>query len=167
MIIYDQHKTAHFGYPYGTVITARIQEILDAMDERRKRDGIDSEYIFPHGPNEHGLDRWKNQPLHPQAIENCLRRCLAQIDAIETKDATVHGMRTSFSTWACDVHDYDRDLAMVTIGHHINRPEADRIYLRNLRQLKKRHAMMTAWGEYCRSHIRISQRDKVVNLYPR
>jgi hypothetical protein len=160
MIIYNDHKTARFGYPYGSVITPQIQEILDEMDERRKRDGLDSPYVFAHGLTEHGLDRFKNQAHNPHGVEKCLRRCLAQIDAIETKNATVHGMRTSFSTWACDVNDYDRDLAMVTIGHHINRPEAGRIYLRNVKKLSKRHEMMTAWGGYSRSQIRVPQQDK-------
>jgi integrase len=167
MIIYAKHKTARFGYPYGSVITQHIQDILDAMAERRKRDGIDSEYVFAHGPSETGLDRWKNQPLHNQAIEACLRRCIAQIDAIETKDATVHGMRTSFATWACDINEYSRDLAMVTIGHHIKAPEADKVYLRNMKKLRQRHTMMTEWGEYCLSQCKRPREGNIIQLHSR
>jgi hypothetical protein len=167
MIIFDNHKTKRFGYTYGTVITPHIQAILDDMKERRERLNIDSPYVFPHGPVTHGLDRWLNQPSNPNTIEKCLRRCLAQIECIETKDATVHGMRTAFTTWACDMHEYDKDLAMITIGHTLKRPDADIIYLRNVRKLHQRHAMGTDWGDYCLSQVKQPQPqdDKIVKLH--
>ena len=164
MIIFDNHKTKHYGYTYGTVITPHIQAILDDMQERRERLNIDSPYVFAHGPVIHGLDRWLNQPSNPNTIEKCLRRCLAQIECIETKDATVHGMRTAFTTWACDINEYDKDMAMITIGHTLKRPDADIIYLRNVKKLHQRHTMMTAWGEYCLSQVKQPQEDKVVKL---
>jgi hypothetical protein len=168
MIIYQKHKTAaRFGYPYGTVITEHIQEILDEMDERRERNGIDSPYVFAHGPSPHGIDTNKNDPPNSEGVRNCLRRCLAQIDAIETKNATIHGFRTSFTTWACDVEEYDRELAMVSIGHHLQAPGADAIYLRNVRKLRRRHEMMTAWGNYVRSLVAMPQDRKVVKFRKR
>jgi len=178
MIIYEKHKTSRFGYTYGTVITPQIQRILDEMAARRERDGITGPYVFAHGPTEHGLDRYINRPTGAYPIEACLRRCLAQIDAIETKDATMHGMRTTFGTWATDLHDYDHDMAMVTIGHRLDRPDADRIYLRNWKKLQQRHAMGTEWGKYCFSQCKLpelpqqdneltklpQQDNKIVNL---
>jgi Arm DNA-binding domain len=167
MIIWHKHKTKRFGYTYGTVITRHIQAILDAMKERREREKIDSDYVFAHGPVTYGLNRWINQPSNPNTMEACLRRCIAQIDCIETKDATVHGMRTAFTTWACDMHEYQQDLAMVTIGHHIKGSDADLVYLRNVKKLRQRHKMMTEWGEYCLSQCKLPQPSNVVRLHSR
>ena len=165
MIIYEKHKTKRYGYTYGTVITPHIQAILDAMKKRHECQKLDSPYVFAHGPVFHGVNHWLNQPSNPNTMERCLRRCLAQIDCIETKDATMHGMRTAFGTWACDIHDYDRDMAMITIGHKLKRPDADIIYLRNVKKLRQRYDMMTAWGDFCLSHVKQQQEDKVVKLF--
>jgi hypothetical protein len=73
-------------------------------------------------------------------------------------------MRTAFTTWACDINEYDKDMAMITIGHTLKRPNADIIYLRNVKKLHQRHTMMTAWGEYCLSQVKQPQEDKVVKL---
>jgi integrase len=159
VILWDKHKNDRFGYKSGTVIIDEIRAILDVMDERRRRERIESDYVFPHGPTKVGMDRWLNQPTNPKTMEQRLRRYLAQNEAITTKDATVHGMRTAFSTWAVDVREYDRDLAMITIGHKIKGTEADLIYLRNVRKLSKRHEMMTEWAKFCRSQIKVAQQQ--------
>jgi hypothetical protein len=51
MIIYDEHKTKHYGYSYGSIITPRMAAIFDAMSERREQLGLKSPYVFPHGPD--------------------------------------------------------------------------------------------------------------------
>jgi integrase len=168
VILWHKHKTEHHGYKCGTVITPRIQTILDRMWERRKQLGLKSPYVFPHGPVTHGCNRWLDRRCNGAVIRNLLNRCAAQIDCIETKHATVHGLRTTFTTWACDIHDYDQDLAMITIGHKIKGSDADQVYLRNTRKLRKRYEMMLAWGDDCYSQVKQPKpkRDnKVVPLF--
>jgi hypothetical protein len=96
-----------------------------------------------------------------------LRRSVEQIDSIETKNATVHGMRTAFTTWAVDVKEYPTDVAMVTIGHKMKGSDADIVYLRNVKKLRKRHEMMTEWGDYVLSLVPKQdkkQDEKIVKL---
>jgi hypothetical protein len=159
VIIWDKHKTNRFGYTYGTIITPHIQFILDAAKARLVRLGlVGNPYVFPHGPVPHGVSHWLNQPTNPNTMEKTLRRCLAQIDCIATKDATNHGMRTTFTTWACELNDYDIDIAMITIGHKLpGRSDADLSYLRNVKKLRKRYDMMNAWGDYCYSQCTLPQ----------
>src|SRR5262249_45302292 len=111
VIIWDRHKTHRFGYTYGTIITPRIQSILDSPRARLARlNLVSSPYVFPHGPTPHGVSNWYKQPTNPNTMERMLRRCLSQIDSISTKDATNHGMRTTFTTWACELNNYDTDM---------------------------------------------------------
>jgi integrase len=180
MIIWNKHKTRRFGYIFGTVITSHIQRIFDDMRERCRRFGLPAEgdaYVFPHGPTKVGEDRWFGRRVGPGTMEQFLQRQLAQIKAIETKNATNHGFRTTFTTWACDTNDYQEKLAMVTIGHTFGNQateegvfrSADAVYLRNAEKLKKRWEMMTKWGDYVYSQIKRDQHKdrKVVPIRPR
>jgi hypothetical protein len=163
MIIWQKHKTARFGYPYGTVITPHIQRILDDMRERLQRlDLVGNKYVFPHGPAPHGENHWTGEHPRGAVINERLRQYLNQIECIETKSATAHGLRTTFETWATNLHSYDRDMAMATIGHHLKAPNADIIYLRNWAKLRERYLMMSNWGIFCCSlcpQLKLSQRE--------
>ena len=61
-------------------------------------------------------------------------------------DATPHGFRSTFRTWAAEATDYPREIAEKSLAHTI--PSAvERAYLRGLR-LEKRAALMTDWARY-------------------
>ena len=59
---------------------------------------------------------------------------------------TIHGLRTSFSTWAQEQTVYEEGLIKAAIDHVIG-TEADRAYLRS-KLVEKRREMMQAWADY-------------------
>ncbi|WP_170303694.1 tyrosine-type recombinase/integrase [Reyranella soli] len=60
-------------------------------------------------------------------------------------DATVHGMRASFRSWAAD-HGYARELAEAALAHVV--PGVEASYQRS-DLLDARRAMMQAWSDFC------------------
>ena len=61
---------------------------------------------------------------------------------------TLHGLRTSFSTWAQDLTEYPEGLIKAAIDH-VNLTEADRAYLRS-KMVDKRRELMQDWADYIR-----------------
>ena len=61
-------------------------------------------------------------------------------------EPTIHGLRTSFSTWAQELTEYPAALIKAAIDH-VDLSEADRAYLRS-NMVEKRRAMMQEWADY-------------------
>ena len=61
---------------------------------------------------------------------------------------TVHGLRTSFRTWAAEATDYPREVAEAALGHAVG-GRTEVAYLRGAKlMLAKRQRMMAAWGAF-------------------
>ena len=75
---------------------------------------------------------------------------------------TVHGLRTSFATWAQDETEYEEGLIKAAIDH-VNGSEADRAYLRS-RMVDKRRAMMQDWADYLDSERLVSQARQITEM---
>ncbi len=61
-------------------------------------------------------------------------------------EATVHGMRSSFSTWANEQTNYDRSLIEASLAHTVG-GQVENTY-RRTSWLNKRHLLMNAWNDF-------------------
>lgn len=80
------------------------------------------------------------RPLSSMAMAMVLRR-------LERTDITVHGFRSSFRDWAGEETDFPRDVAETALAH-TNQNKVEAAYRRG-DAIEKRHAMMSAWAEFC------------------
>jgi integrase len=72
---------------------------------------------------------------------------LKLIRKLRGDDSTVHGLRSSFRTWAAEKTDYPSEIAEASLAHLVG-DEVQRAYLRTT-FLDKRAALMTDWAEHC------------------
>ena len=161
----DRHKSGHHSdRQYNVVITDGVAEILDAMRTRRQRERLDSEYVFVQGSAPMGINARLNQPTGPSPVNAYLERALEWIGDTGNKNASVHGFRTTFPTWACDLNDYPYELVKATLGHAVGRQQVDAAYFRNVKYLDQRRKMMAHWERHCLSFCDKPQQEKVVPL---
>jgi integrase len=66
---------------------------------------------------------------------------------MKRRDITVHGFRTSFSSWANENH-FPEDAIEISLDHEIG-AKIRRLYARDAEHKELRHRLMEAWGEYC------------------
>jgi integrase len=62
-------------------------------------------------------------------------------------DTTVHGLRSSFRTWAAERTSYPRDIAERALAHKVG-SKVEQAYERT-DLLEKRARLMQDWGRYC------------------
>ncbi len=68
--------------------------------------------------------------------------------AAQTKEVTVHGLRSTFRDWTSDTNVCSRDVAEMALAHAIeNKVEAA---YRRSDLLEQRHPLMETWATYCR-----------------
>jgi len=65
------------------------------------------------------------------------------------RDATVHGFRTAFRTWAGEETKHDRDAAELSLSHVVA-GWVEAAYQRGV-MLDKRRALMEDWSTFCLS----------------
>src|SRR5262249_52108189 len=63
------------------------------------------------------------------------------------RDATGHGFRSTFSTWARETTNFPREIVEAALGHVIG-DAADRAYART-DLFERRRALMMQWSGYC------------------
>ena len=69
------------------------------------------------------------------------------LDKMEVGDATLHGFRSSFRTWAAETTSIPREICEAALAHKVtNRVEA--AYQRS-DVIQKRAQLMTMWADYC------------------
>lgn len=118
---------------YTIPYSRRAREILDEMH------GLDATYVFP------GSKRRKDgssRPISTGAMSAVLKR-------MGIKNATVHGFRATFRTWAADKTFHPRDVCEASLAHTI----ADKVEAAYNRAelLEKRNALLQDWADYCMS----------------
>lgn len=92
-----------------------------------------SEYVFP------------NDVTGARLSENAM---LAVIERMGRKgDATTHGFRSTFRTWAQEQTNFPWELAEMSLGHKVG-SKVERAYARG-DAFKKRVAIMQAWSNFC------------------
>jgi integrase len=102
-------------------------DLMERMDAIRQ-----SDYVFP------GTRTGK--ALSDTALLDVLAR-------MGHKDITVHGFRSTFSTWAAERTNYPREVREAALGHALgNKVEAT--YQRG-DLFEKRRRLMAEWAKYC------------------
>ncbi len=85
---------------------------------------------------------WKvGRPLSATALLEVLAR--------QERDATLHGMRAAFRTWAAEATEFPRELAEVSLAHRVG-DETEQAYQRSS-LLDRRRALLAEWGAFCTS----------------
>lgn len=110
------------GAEHRVALSTEAVKLLKSMDRT-------SDLVFP-GP------RGK---LSNMAMLQCLR-------GLRDDDATVHGFRATFSTWARDETDYPRELIEASLAHAVGNA-VEQAYNRS-DYLAKRRSLMDAWAAY-------------------
>lgn len=105
-------------------LTARAMDILQIAKSKFGNDGL----VFPGA--KHG------RPLSDMTLTKLVKAL--------GYDATVHGFRSSFRTWAQEKTDYPRELAEVAISHKVG-DAVEQAYARS-DMFKKRRKMMESWS---------------------
>ena len=108
-----------------------------------------SEFVFPN-------DR-TGKPFLKNALLQLIKRMGRKADA------TPHGFRSAFRTWAAEQTNFPWDLAELTLGHVVG-TAVERAYLRG-DALQKRFAIMRAWSEFCNRPV--GEKSKVLPMQGR
>jgi integrase len=136
-------------------------EILDLLNAQRKRDKIDSEYVFANYRTANSTSARIGQPVDRATISNLLARLLRRINDDQPLSrgdisGTLHGMRTCFRSWLDDQRDEnghprfsesDMERAIAHIRGH-GETEVSRLYSRQSKQVVPLIPIFDAWGEY-------------------
>ena len=143
------HKTLKkTKQPYVIPLSEPAMAILTTMRERQAARGT-SDFVFVHGPR---VDtRPSRLPLPSHAGKRMHGPALVAFlqDTLGRPDLTVHGFRTTFSTWAHE-HDFPGKDIEKALGHIVGdgESEMERRYNR-AKRLEPRRLLMDAWAEYC------------------
>jgi integrase len=84
----------------------------------------------------------RGQPLSDMTLLKAIR-------VIRGKTATVHGLRSSFSTWAAEKTDYPREVVEAALAHQI--ADAVEAAYKRTTFFEKRASLMADWAAFCRS----------------
>jgi integrase len=117
--------------------------ILEEMKAAQKAEGIVSDFVFAQSKNR--LNARIGKPMNDGKVRDYLARFF------DPNEATVHGFRTTFSSWATDQRGFDpRDIERA-LGHIVGDGETAtaRIYNRYAKRREPLREMMEAWAEHC------------------
>ncbi|WVT73346.1 integrase arm-type DNA-binding domain-containing protein [Sinorhizobium chiapasense] len=118
------------GREHRVPLSDRAVEIVKAQLQRATGD-----LVFE-GGNE-------GRPISDTAMTKSLRA------ASPDKDATLHGLRSSFRDWCGDHTEHPREVAEAALAHVLS-DKTEAAYRRS-DALEKRRKLMNDWGEYCQS----------------
>ena len=113
------------------------QRTLQAV---QKADGIVSEYVFAQR-NDAYLNSRTGRPPSDTTVRKHLERL------VNPKGATIHGFRSTFSSWAND-QNFPREAVEMALGHVIGN-QVERIYARDAKRIEQRRQLMEAWAQFC------------------
>jgi len=120
-------NTLEADIPLTDTVLAILREI--------KEIGLDNKLVFP------GLKRG-------QTCSNNTMLKLLKVDM--GRNATVHGFRSCFRTWAAERTTFAREVVEAALAHVVGN-ETERAYQRG-DLFDKRRRLMTAWADYCAQH---------------
>jgi integrase len=125
--------------------------ILKGMQVIQSEDGIESNFVFLHAEPR---DKREQARRIAQGGRQLTGKVVSHGGIIfflqkrmGRKDLTVHGFRSTFSSWANDTGFQREDIEMAL--DHLVGNRVERIYARDAQRLESRKRLMHAWGEYC------------------
>jgi integrase len=132
-------KTAHV-----IPLSEPAMAILEEMQRQQAADGTAGEYVFVRrrSPYIHaGVRSTAGSRVSIGAAYQLLR------ERLERPDLSVHGFRTTFSSWAKQ-NGYAHDVREMALDH-VTGNKVERIYSRDADLLEPRRQLMEAWAAYC------------------
>ena len=81
----------------------------------------------------------RGEPMSDATMLKCLR-------SVRDDDATVHGLRASFRTWAAECTDAPREVAEAALAHRVG-DDVERAYARTT-FFDRRRALMDDWAKF-------------------
>ena len=114
------------GKEHAVPLSTAAIRVLKAMAAVRQ-----SDFVFP------GFRQ--GQPIRPDAVRELLKRLAAS-------DVTVHGLRSTFRTWAGEATAFAQDICEAALAH--SQGKLVETYQRG-DLFEKRRRLMDAWADYC------------------
>ena len=119
------------GDAHSVPLCVRALDILAKARKRARKTPTPDTFVFPGGR--------PRQPFSAMTFPATLRR-------MGVEDATAHGFRTSFRTWASEVAHAEFEVAEACLGHRIGNA-VSRAYNRTT-LLERRRPLMDAWADH-------------------
>ena len=119
------------GREFRVPLSDAAAGVLRAMEPHRGRSGL----VFPSS---------RDRVLSPSTLVKALQ-------AATGTDASVHGFRSSFRTWAAEKANTTRDIAEMCLAHVVG-SDIERSYARS-DLFERRRALMTAWAEFLHAAV--------------
>jgi integrase len=128
-------KAKHRKAPHRVALCPRAVEILEGITSDKEPDAL----VFP-----------GEYKATIAVSESAVARLLAQLaDPLpDGRKVTLHGMRSSFSSWRAARTAFPADAAEAQLGHLLGRDDTERAYQReDLLEIRMR--LMAAWEKFC------------------
>jgi integrase len=143
----NKHGAKPIQIDHVIPLSSRSIEILQMLDEQRKRDRNESEYVFGNYRTANNTSALIGRPLCDQTVRNLVWRLVDPEDI----DSTIHGMRTAFRSWGgaqrrFAENDLERSIAHVK-GHGGSR--LVRIYNRDDDDIAPLIPIFDGWADFC------------------
>jgi integrase len=139
LVVLEQKVLASKGYPAGTFWTARAVEVAPRAPRRaRAASARAAEASLPRGRQPAPVVGARNEALGDATMSATLRRLGC--------NATVHGMRSAFSTWAHEQSAHSNHVIEMALAHAVH--DIEKIY-RRTDLFNKRRKLMEQWATYC------------------
>jgi integrase len=126
--------------PHVVPLSEPAMQVVLAMRAAQKTSSIPSDHVFAHGRAFEGVGAWEGKPLE----EHSARRLMQK--RFRDRPITLHGFRSSFSTWANDQGPYAHKTIELSLGHVVGN-KTSRAY-DHAQQLRLRRLLMEAWGAF-------------------
>jgi integrase len=134
--------------PHEIHLSEPALAVLRHMQAMQKEQGItptgDSRVFTGNRPDRLGMG------LDYRAAKSFLTQVLRPALNEQTKfsvDFTIHGFRTTFSSWAND-NNFQREAIEMALDHAVG-SQIERLYARNAKRWKERVRLLDAWAAFC------------------
>jgi integrase len=104
----------------------------------RKQEGIHPTFVFPGIGNRRAINACTVQKF---------MKSLGRTDAAGIS-AALHGFRGTFTTWAYDYMNFDKELTERSVAHK-QEDATEEAYYQGNNKLEHRRPLMEAWGQFC------------------
>jgi integrase len=128
-------KAKHRKAPHKVALCPRVVEILENLAGDKEPGAL----VFPG-------ERKATIPISESAVDRLLTQLAGPLP--DGRKATLHGFRSSFSSWRADRTAFPADAAEAQLGHLLGRDDTERAYQR-ADLLEIRMKLMPAWEKFC------------------
>jgi integrase len=128
-------KAKHRKAPHRVALCPRVIAILESLDGDKAPDAL----AFPG-------ERKATIPISESAVDRLLTQLADPLPS--GRKATLHGFRSSFSSWRAARTAFPADAAEAQLGHLLGRGDTERAYQRD-DLLEVRFKLVAAWERFC------------------